>query len=73
MTSPSEALLVSNAIKQLDRVHQLQVLRMTRLQEETFSESNKPKQFWLLSMDGMVTGATTFVAGIAFAKYYLSV
>ena len=73
MTSPSEELLVSNAIKQFDSVHQLQGLRMARLQEEARSESNKPTHFWVLIMGGMVTGATIFVAGMAFAKYYLPV
>ena len=73
MTSPSEELLVSNAIKQFDRVHQLQRLRMARLQEEALSESNKPTHFWVLIMGGMVTGATIFVAGMVFAKYYLPV
>ena len=73
MTYPSEELLVSNAIKQLDRVNQLQGLRMTRLQEEALSEINRPRQLWVLIMGGMVTGATIFAAGMAFAKYYLSV
>lgn len=71
MTSPSEDLLESNAIDQFDRIHQLQSLRMARLQEEAPSQSNNPTHLWELMMGGMVTGATIFVAGMAFANYYL--